>query len=111
MTAHAIITSDQLGTAETYLNPQRAQGFAQALSPGTHAYSLVPEKQLHLNEFSLGDIFLAVGFAALTIPTLVSLANQSWSREFGAYGPIVLADGSIYSPDGRQLVAPEQGIA
>ncbi len=57
MTAHAIMPSDQLGTAETYLNPQRAQGFAQALSPGVHAYSLVPEKALHLNEFSLGGGF------------------------------------------------------
>jgi exosortase len=48
---------------------------------------------LRLSEFSFGAIFLAVGFAALTIPTLVSLASQSWSREFGAYGPIVLVTG------------------
>jgi hypothetical protein len=27
------------------------------------------------------------------------------------YGPIVLADGSIYSPDGRRLVAPREDTA
>jgi cytochrome c biogenesis protein CcdA/thiol-disulfide isomerase/thioredoxin len=57
MTAHAILPSQALGTAETYLNPQRSQGFAQALNPGVHTYSLVPEKALHLNEFSLGGTF------------------------------------------------------
>ena len=48
---------------------------------------------LRVNGVSVGDAFLAVGFAALTIPTLISLAQQSWSREFGAYGPIVLVTG------------------
>ncbi|HLZ83267.1 MAG TPA: exosortase V [Caulobacteraceae bacterium] len=48
---------------------------------------------LRLNEFSLGATLLAVGYAALAIPTMVSLANQSWSHEFGAYGPIVLVTG------------------
>ncbi len=65
MTAHAILPSEQLGTAETYLNPQRAQGFAQALSPGTHTYSLVPGKALHLNEFALGGTF-DVGSESIT---------------------------------------------
>ncbi len=48
---------------------------------------------LRLNDVSVGTVFLVVGFAALTIPTLVSLANESWSKEFGAYGPIVLVTG------------------
>jgi exosortase len=48
---------------------------------------------IRLNEFSVGAAFLAVGFAALTVPTLISLANESWSHEFGAYGPIVLVTG------------------
>ena len=34
MTASAIIPSSNLGTAETYLNPQRAQGFASPLITG-----------------------------------------------------------------------------
>ncbi len=46
-----------------------------------------------LNDVSVGAVFLAIGFAALTIPTLISLAEQSWSHEFGAYGPIVLVTG------------------
>ncbi len=54
MTAGAIIPSSNLGTAETYLNPQRAQGFAQPLTPGVHSYSLVPSGSLQLNEFALG---------------------------------------------------------
>ncbi|HWE33486.1 MAG TPA: cytochrome c biogenesis protein CcdA [Solirubrobacteraceae bacterium] len=54
MTASAILPSSNLGTAETYLDPQRAQGFATPLTPGIHAYSLVPAGSLQLNEFSLG---------------------------------------------------------
>jgi exosortase B len=36
---------------------------------------------------------LLVGFAVLAVPTLVSLGSQSWTRESGAHGPIVLATG------------------
>jgi len=57
MTAHAIIPSQNLGTPETYLNPQRAQGFAMALQQGVHSYSLVPSASLHVNEFALGGQF------------------------------------------------------
>ncbi|HET8978651.1 MAG TPA: redoxin domain-containing protein, partial [Solirubrobacteraceae bacterium] len=38
MTAHAIVPSAQLATPETYLDPQRAQGFAQPLRAGVHFY-------------------------------------------------------------------------
>jgi exosortase len=34
-----------------------------------------------------------VGFAALAIPTLISLGKQTWSLESGAHGPIILAAG------------------
>lgn len=34
-----------------------------------------------------------LGLAALAIPTMVRLSDQSWSRDFGAYGPIILATG------------------
>src|SRR5579863_6379047 len=37
--------------------------------------------------------WLVVPYALLAVPTVVSLAQQDWSREFGAYGPIVLATG------------------
>jgi len=48
---------------------------------------------LRLNDQAIGDAVLAVGFAALAIPTLITLADRSWSQEFGAYGPIVLVTG------------------
>jgi thiol-disulfide isomerase/thioredoxin len=51
MTATAIIPSKNLGTGETYLNPQRAQGFAQQLQGGTHFYPGVTDPIV--NEFGL----------------------------------------------------------
>jgi cytochrome c biogenesis protein CcdA/thiol-disulfide isomerase/thioredoxin len=51
MTAKAIVPSSNLATAETYLDPQRAQGFAQPLQPGDHSYSA--PGNLQLNEFAL----------------------------------------------------------
>jgi exosortase len=36
---------------------------------------------------------LAAGFAALAVPTALSLADQIWSHEDGAQGPIILATG------------------
>jgi exosortase B len=36
---------------------------------------------------------LGLGFAALFIPTLLSLAGEAWSRQEGIHGPIVLATG------------------
>ncbi len=51
MTAHAITPSANLETPETYLNPQRAQGFAQPLKAGQHFYPGVISPIL--NEFGL----------------------------------------------------------
>ncbi len=51
MSAHAVIPSANLGTPETYLNADRAQGFAQPLQAGVHAYGGVP--YVHPNEFAL----------------------------------------------------------
>lgn len=36
---------------------------------------------------------LFIGIAALTIPTLIRMAQQSWSTDAGAHAPIVLATG------------------
>ena len=55
MTAHAIMPSTGLETPETYINPQRAQGWAQPLKFGTHSYSGV--SGLQLNEFALKGIW------------------------------------------------------
>lgn len=39
-------------------------------------------------------ILLAIGFAAIAVPTLISLAGDAWSRDEGVHGPIVLATGA-----------------
>jgi exosortase len=46
-----------------------------------------------LRDLNISGVALALGFAALVVPALFSLADQSWSKEFGAYGPIVLVTG------------------
>ncbi len=51
MTATAIMPSAGLGTPETYLNPQRQNGFAPPLVPGVHSYPGI--YALQLNEFAL----------------------------------------------------------
>jgi cytochrome c biogenesis protein CcdA/thiol-disulfide isomerase/thioredoxin len=55
MTATAIVPSAQLATPETYLDPSRAQGFAQPLQRGVHDYAGVPNPML--NEFGLRGIW------------------------------------------------------
>jgi cytochrome c biogenesis protein CcdA/thiol-disulfide isomerase/thioredoxin len=57
MTATAIIPSSNLGTPETYLNPQRAEGFAQQVQGGTHSYAGVTAPIL--NEFGLHGTWTA----------------------------------------------------
>jgi thiol-disulfide isomerase/thioredoxin len=51
MTAGAIIPSAGVGTPETYLDPERAQGFAQPLKRGIHAYPGL--SSVSLNEAAL----------------------------------------------------------
>jgi cytochrome c biogenesis protein CcdA/thiol-disulfide isomerase/thioredoxin len=57
MTATAIMPSKNLGTPETYLNPQRDEGFAQKLQGGTHFYAGVDAPIL--NEFGLHGTWTA----------------------------------------------------
>ncbi len=54
-TAKAIVPAAQLATPETYLNPQRAQNFAQPLQSGTHTYP--GTGSIGLNEFALKGTF------------------------------------------------------
>ncbi len=59
----------------------------------------------------LGEAWpLQLGFALLAIPTLVNLAKDTWSHEFGAYGPIIVAAGAWLLwrqiPRMRRLAAP-----
>jgi len=57
--------------------------------------------------------WLAAPFALLAIPTGVSLDQQDWGRDFGAYGPIVLATGAWLVwrqiPQFRANAAPANG--
>jgi len=47
MSSSAVIPSSGVGTPETYLDPQHAQGFAQPLSAGVHTYPGVSRPQLN----------------------------------------------------------------
>lgn len=55
--------------------------------------SAVSLKQPSTSQELVGRWPLILGFLVLAIPTLVSLGQQSWSRESGAHGPIILATG------------------
>jgi cytochrome c biogenesis protein CcdA/thiol-disulfide isomerase/thioredoxin len=57
MTARALTPSAELGTPETYLDTQRAQGFASTLLPGVHTYRA--PAAVNLNEFALVGRWLA----------------------------------------------------
>ena len=69
MTAHAIMPSNQLGTPETYLNPDRAQAFDKAPELGVHSYPGVSLDNINLNEFALKGTF--------------DTTSQSMTPEFG----------------------------
>jgi exosortase len=42
---------------------------------------------------SLPNLILALGIAALALPTMIQVARVSWSTEQGGHGPLVLATG------------------
>lgn len=50
--------------------------------------------------------FVLLGAALIAIPTMISVAQQSWSTEQGAHGPIVLATGIWLIGLLRKQVAP-----
>jgi cytochrome c biogenesis protein CcdA/thiol-disulfide isomerase/thioredoxin len=63
MTAHAMTASKQLGTPETYLNPQRQEGFVEPLESGVHSYT--SPQSLSLNEWGLSGSW-RVGSQSIT---------------------------------------------
>jgi cytochrome c biogenesis protein CcdA/thiol-disulfide isomerase/thioredoxin len=73
MTAQAILPSSNLDTPETYLNPDRAQGFAQPLRPGVHFYPgvLVPP----LNEFGLHGTWQVTSQSAMPVRPGASISG------------------------------------
>src|SRR3954451_15890309 len=44
-----------------------------------------------IQRFRFSSLILAIGLAALVLPTLADIARLSWDTEQGAHGPIVLA--------------------
>ena len=57
---------------------------------------------------------LLLGFAVLAVPTVITLGQESWSRESGAHGPIVLATGawliSRQAKSFRDLARPSSNL-
>jgi hypothetical protein len=68
MTARAIMPSTEVGTPETYLNPDRQQGFYEPLQPGTQTYSAPALSSFSLNDWALSGRW-TVGSESIT-PTL-----------------------------------------
>jgi cytochrome c biogenesis protein CcdA/thiol-disulfide isomerase/thioredoxin len=73
MSAHAMLPSSQLGTPETYLDPARAQGFAQPLHAGTHVYAGVHNPPL--NEFGLQGMWTVTSQAATPAASGASISG------------------------------------
>jgi cytochrome c biogenesis protein CcdA/thiol-disulfide isomerase/thioredoxin len=74
MTATAIMPSTNLGTPETYLNPQRDEGFAQPLKGGTHTYQGVADPIL--NEFGLRGTWKTSSESATPVATGASITAR-----------------------------------
>lgn len=58
---------------------------------GSSLVQVVPPPGARL--VTLPNILLAIGLAALILPTMIGVAKVSWSTEQGGHGPIVLATG------------------
>jgi cytochrome c biogenesis protein CcdA/thiol-disulfide isomerase/thioredoxin len=74
MTATAIMPSKNLGTPETYLNTQRAQGLAQPLKAGAHFYPGVTAPIL--NEFGLHGTWNATAESATPVAAGASITGR-----------------------------------
>ena len=111
MTAHAIAPSAHLGTPETYLDPERAQGenLAQPLRPGVHFYPGVNAPIL--NEFGLHGTWRAGSQSV----TPVSRGASITGRFQAAHVYLVMtSSGNVPRRarvliDGRRIAASEQG--
>jgi cytochrome c biogenesis protein CcdA/thiol-disulfide isomerase/thioredoxin len=74
MTATAIMPSKNLGTPETYLTTQRAQGLAQPLKAGAHFYPGVTAPIL--NEFGLHGTWNATAESATPVAAGASITGR-----------------------------------
>jgi len=73
-TAQAITPSTNLATPETYLNDQRAQGFAQPLTAGVNFYPGVINPQV--NEFGLHGTWKVTGQSATPVSAGATITSR-----------------------------------
>lgn len=83
MATYAAIVDPAQGWAEDRQGDGRVLDEEATISP-------VPTLRRHI---PIALIALAVGAAALALPTMLFVARESWSTEQGAHGPIVLFTG------------------
>jgi thiol-disulfide isomerase/thioredoxin len=95
MTARAIIPSRQIGTPETYLNPQRAQGFAVPLVRGERSYTAPALSSLGLNEWALSGRW-QVGSQSIT--------------PAGAAGSLSVIEGAVQARDVYLVLTSASGV-
>jgi hypothetical protein len=79
MTAAAIMPSAQLATPETYLNAERAQGFAEPLRSGVHFYAGAANPRL--NEFALQGSWSVGSESATPVSAGASIAARVQAAE------------------------------
>jgi len=77
MTAHAITPSTDLGTPETYLNPQRESGFIEPFAAGTNNY--VGVQTLPLNQWALAGSWTVKSQSISPGPAASDLSASSTS--------------------------------
>jgi cytochrome c biogenesis protein CcdA/thiol-disulfide isomerase/thioredoxin len=109
MTATAIMPSSQLATPETYLDPQRAHGFAQPLKLGTHFYPGVRDP--YVNEFGLHGTWKITSQSATPVGGGASISGQFQAAR--VYLVLTSADGTPRTVrvllDGRPISATAAG--
>jgi len=66
----------------------------------------LPQKSNGVPPWLTTHWLLWLGLAAITLPTMIAVARQSWSTEQGAHGPIVLATGIWLIHQLRHEIAP-----
>ena len=109
MTAKATIPSAQLATPETYLNPDRSQGFAMPLEPGVHDYPGISSPAL--NEFALRGRWSVNSQSAM--PVLPGASIEGGFQAANVY-LVLTSAGDVAREvhvllDGRPIAAREAG--
>lgn len=99
MTARALTPSAELGTPETYLNPQRESGFAQPFQSGTSTYRA--PSSLSLNEWALNGRW-TVGSQSITPATAAGASVEGAVQARDVY--LVMTSDGNRPREGRVLI-------